>query len=133
MGMRVMKRYNQNANHKLKYKYHKTLGPTQTLDRFVKKPVQDDRDSSDDENENFVGLSGQQIGNGGVLVKDQKLIESDVKNIGIDTLLKLWIAQFMENALDADAENIEIRFFRKGLNGFDFIYDGEGISDQELP
>ena len=39
----------------------------------------------------------------------------------------------MENALDADAENIEIRFFRKGLNGFDFIYDGEGISDQELP
>ena len=39
----------------------------------------------------------------------------------------------MENALDSNAENIEIRFYRKGLNGFDIIYDGDGISDAELP
>ncbi len=35
MCMRVMKRYNQNANHRLKYKYHKTTHPQVTLDGFV--------------------------------------------------------------------------------------------------
>ena len=39
----------------------------------------------------------------------------------------------MENALDEEADHIEIRFYRKGLNGFDFIYNGTGISDNELP
>lgn len=39
----------------------------------------------------------------------------------------------MENALDEKATQIEVRFYRKGLNGFDIIYNGIGISDNELP
>jgi DNA mismatch repair protein PMS2 len=39
----------------------------------------------------------------------------------------------MENALDSGADSVEFRFYRKGLNGFDVIYNGMGISDTELP
>ena len=39
----------------------------------------------------------------------------------------------MENALEEKATRIEFRFYRKGLNGFDVIYNGLGISDTELP
>ena len=35
MSLRVFKRYNQNANNRLKYKYHKTTAPTVTLDQYV--------------------------------------------------------------------------------------------------
>ena len=61
------------------------------------------------------------------------LIRSDVKNIELDYILKLWIAQFMEEAVFASAKNIEVWFYRKGLNGFDIIYDNEGVPDDELP
>jgi DNA mismatch repair ATPase MutL len=39
----------------------------------------------------------------------------------------------LEEALDAKAKNIEVRMYRKGLNGFDIIHDGEGYPDTELP
>ena len=32
--MRILKRYNHNANHRLTYKYHKTLAPSITLDKY---------------------------------------------------------------------------------------------------
>ena len=61
------------------------------------------------------------------------LFESDVRGITIENLFCVWIAQLMENAVvDQNAQNIEVRFYRQGLNGFDFIYDGDGISDQAL-
>ena len=34
MGMRILKRYNHNANHRLTYKYHKTVAPSITLDKY---------------------------------------------------------------------------------------------------
>ena len=43
--------------------------------------------------------------------KAKKLIESDLKNIALEVLLKIWIAQLMENALEAKSENIQIRFY----------------------
>lgn len=61
------------------------------------------------------------------------MIESDLKNIGIENMLRLWISQLVENCHDQYADNIEVRFYRKGLNGFDIICDGEGIPDGELP
>ena len=48
-------------------------------------------------------------------------------------LLRVWIAQILENALEGGANNIEVKFYRKAINGFDIIYDGDGISDSEIP
>ena len=62
-----------------------------------------------------------------------KLIESDLKNIAIEGMLRLWISQLIENMRDEKAERIEVRWYRRGLNGFDIIGNGTGIRDSELP
>ncbi len=56
--------------------------------------------------------------------KSQKLIESDIKSISIEILLRVWIAQNLEDAMEAEANNIEVRFYRKCINGFDVIFNG---------
>lgn len=38
----------------------------------------------------------------------------------------------MENALEADAKNISVTFYRKGSEGFDFKHDEQGIPELEL-
>lgn len=62
-----------------------------------------------------------------------KLIESDLKSIGIDWILRLWIAQLLENCLDQNPDQMEVRFYKRGYNGFDVICNGDGIPDTELP
>ena len=36
MGMRVLKRYNHNANMRLKYKYHRTENNSVSLENYIK-------------------------------------------------------------------------------------------------
>ena len=39
----------------------------------------------------------------------------------------------MENAIEAESQNIFVTFYRRGCDGLDFEWDGRGIPDKELP
>ena len=53
--------------------------------------------------------------------------------MSIDFLMRVWVAQLVENAMDCNPEQIEVRFYNRGIVGFDVVDDGDGIPDKELP
>ena len=61
-----------------------------------------------------------------------ELYPSDIIIECLDQQLRMWIAQFLENSLESNAKQIEIRLFNNGAEGFDMIDDGDGLSDQDL-
>ena len=46
--------------------------------------------------------------------------------------LKSAVKELLENSLDANSKNIEIKFFASGLNGFEVSDDGKGINESDF-
>ena len=64
--------------------------------------------------------------------KVAKFIDSDVKSINLDVLLKVWISQLIDNAITGNPTYIEVRFYAKGALGFDIVDNGSGYTQSEL-
>lgn len=61
-----------------------------------------------------------------------ELYPSDIPIENLDQQLRIWIAQFLENSLEMNAKQIEVRFFNSGADGFDVIDDGDGIREEDF-
>ena len=61
-----------------------------------------------------------------------KFIDSDLKSINLDNLLRVWLSQLIDNALSGKPTYIEVRFYGKGANGFDLVDNGSGYTQNEL-
>ena len=61
-----------------------------------------------------------------------ELYPSDIRIENLDTQVRIWISQFLENSLENGAKQIEVRFFNNSAEGFDVIDDGVGIREQDL-
>lgn len=59
-----------------------------------------------------------------MIPRSLKLIKSDIKINNLNSLLRIWVSQLVENALEHNATYIEVRFYCWGINGFDVIDDG---------
>lgn len=46
--------------------------------------------------------------------------------------LKSAVKELVENSLDAGSTSIDIKFFNSGLNGFEVVDDGKGISEESF-
>jgi DNA mismatch repair protein PMS2 len=46
--------------------------------------------------------------------------------------LKSAVKELVENSLDAEAGNVELKFFASGLNGFEVSDDGKGIKEEDF-
>lgn len=46
--------------------------------------------------------------------------------------LKSAVKELLENSLDANCKNLEIKFFSSGLNGFEVSDDGSGIKEEDF-
>jgi DNA mismatch repair ATPase MutL len=57
---------------------------------------------------------------------------SDIRVTDLDSLLRIWISQMLENSLERWAKYIEIHLFEKGILGFDVVDDGDGIPEKEF-
>jgi Histidine kinase-, DNA gyrase B-, and HSP90-like ATPase len=62
----------------------------------------------------------------------QSLYTSDIPMGDLDSQLKIWTCQLLENALEAKATKIEVRFLKMGTEGFDVIDDGRGIPESDF-
>ncbi|CDW74833.1 mismatch repair endonuclease pms2-like [Stylonychia lemnae] len=111
------------VNNKRKYNYHKTdpnpltknSKPTDGMKQMLLKPLQ-----PKPTNQELVRNANQ-------------LIQiSDIKVHDIYALLRIWIGQLLENSLERSANNIEIRLYDGGKNGFDVIDDGVGIEEEDF-
>lgn len=83
--------------------------------------------SSDQSSTRPVGLplnSGQPNSN--------RFIESDVKTINLDNLLRMWLSQLIDNSLDGNPTYVEVRLYNKSINGFDVLDNGNGYTQTEL-
>ena len=61
-----------------------------------------------------------------------RFIESDLQSISLDLLLRVWISQLLDLALDGEPTNIELTFHQFGQYGFSVVDNGNGISQQDL-
>jgi DNA mismatch repair protein PMS2 len=61
-----------------------------------------------------------------------ELYPSDISIENLDQQLRIWIAQFLENSLENNAKQIEVRLFNFGSEGFDVIDDGDGIREEDF-
>lgn len=59
-------------------------------------------------------------------------MDSDLKSINLDNLLRVWLSQLIDNALSGKPTYIEVRFYGKGANGFDLVDNGSGYTQTEL-
>jgi hypothetical protein len=60
------------------------------------------------------------------------LFKSDIPLQDVDSQLKVWTCQLLENALESQAKKVEVRFIKMGMEGFDVIDDGLGIEESEF-
>jgi DNA mismatch repair ATPase MutL len=61
------------------------------------------------------------------------LFKSDIRIEELDSQLRVWVVQLIENAAyERHAQSIEVRFIHKGAEGFDVIDDGDGLKDAEI-
>eukprot|EP00347_Sterkiella_histriomuscorum_P000590 403375263 len=64
--------------------------------------------------------------------KSQLVQVSDIKVRDLDTLLRIWVIQLVENALERGAKYIEVCLYQLGKEGFDVIDNGRGIDENEF-
>ena len=57
---------------------------------------------------------------------------SDIRVTDLDSLLRIWVSQMLENALERWAKYIEVHLHEKGVQGFDVVDDGDGIPEREF-
>lgn len=61
------------------------------------------------------------------------IFTSDIHIEDLDSQLRVWIVQLLENAIyERRAQSVEVRFIRNGAEGFDVIDDGEGIKEEDM-
>jgi DNA mismatch repair ATPase MutL len=61
------------------------------------------------------------------------IFTSDIKIEDLDSQLRVWIVQLVENAVyERHAKSVEVRFLRNGAEGFDIIDDGDGIKEADM-
>jgi K+-sensing histidine kinase KdpD len=61
-----------------------------------------------------------------------KFMDSDLRSINLDQLLRVWLSQLIDNALSCSPTYVEIRLYGKGSLGFDVADNGRGYTKQEL-
>ena len=61
-----------------------------------------------------------------------ELFTSDIRIEDLDNQLRIWVTQFIENAFESKAKDVEVRFIKMGSDGFDVIDDGEGIPESDF-
>lgn len=59
-------------------------------------------------------------------------MDSDLKTINLNNLLRVWLSQLIDNAMTGDPTYIELRLYGKGADGFDVIDNGPGYTQSEL-
>ena len=57
-----------------------------------------------------------------------KLLDSDLRSINLDNLLRVWLSQLIDNAMSGKPTYIEVRFYGKGADGFDLVDNGSGYT-----
>ena len=55
-----------------------------------------------------------------------------MKSINLDNLLKVWLSQLIDNAMQGKPTYVEVRLYAKGANGFDIVDNGAGFTQSEL-
>jgi len=68
----------------------------------------------------------------GGISNPSRFIDSDVKSINLDNLMRMWLSQLIDNSLDGDPTYIEVRLYMKGVGGFDVLDNGRGYTQSEL-
>ena len=61
-----------------------------------------------------------------------KFIESDLPSINLDNLLRVWLSQLIDNAMQGKPTYVEVRLYAKGANGFDVVDNGCGFTQSQL-
>ena len=62
-----------------------------------------------------------------------ELFTSDIQMDDLDRQLAIWVTQLLENAIESNATNIEVRFLKMGAEGFDVIDNGAGVHETDFP
>ena len=61
-----------------------------------------------------------------------KFIDSDLPSINLDNLLRVWLSQLIDNAMQGKPTYVEVRLYAKGANGFDVVDNGCGFTQSQL-
>ena len=57
-----------------------------------------------------------------------RFLDSDLRSINLDNLLRVWLSQLIDNAMQGKPSYVEVRMYNKGANGFDIVDNGSGYT-----
>jgi len=57
---------------------------------------------------------------------------SDIVVYDLDALLKIWVVQLVENALERKSDYVEVILYQQGKEGFDVLDSGNGIDEKDF-
>ena len=61
-----------------------------------------------------------------------RFLDSDLRSINLDNLLRVWLSQLIDNAMQGKPSYVEVRMYNKGANGFDIVDNGSGYTQSNL-
>jgi hypothetical protein len=65
--------------------------------------------------------------------RDNQLVQvSDIRVTDLDALLRIWVSQLLENAIERRARFVEVHLYERGVQGFDVVDDGEAIPARDF-